>query len=123
MRSIADKHMRKGKAVVTCILCGNKVMGEDFYNDFMEDKMSAWQKFQLNALVKIARAGAKVLGGTFDDTKEERMRMLLTVHFSRSVRNGLHRKVLTENLVKCEDDIKELQKFLEIDERIIKFVT
>lgn len=124
MRSIADKHMVKGRAVVRCKLCEQKVMGEDFLRDFREDKLSAFQRFQLKMLMKIAKKGADAVDKELVtheamSDKALRMEVLLFAHFTRRSRNKLHRDVIFE-AAKMGNGHELLHKYLEIDPGVLE---
>lgn len=125
MKSIADKHLVKGRTVVRCKLCEQKVMGEDFLRDFREDKLSAFQRFQLNGLMKLAKKGADAVDKALVPNekmldKAMRMELLLFTHFTRRARNKLHRDVIFE-AAKTGNGYELLNKYLEIEPGVLKF--
>lgn len=124
MANIREKDMSKGVTLVTCNICGEKLLGQKFFNNFKNGKLSRWQKIQIKAVNKLSKMGAKVLGMELEDSPRSTLLSLLTLHLTRkSARvSKEHAKVLAE-ITKRMDDFAVLSENYTMDRQIQTFLS
>ncbi len=120
MRTI-KRELVKGLPLATCNICGKKAMGEDFFDNVMNEKLPILTRFQLKAVMKMAATGLKVIGEKLDTKdKKEVIKSCLTLHFTHA-KNVPHAKALA-NVVKTKDELGFLKENFQMSKKLINYL-
>jgi len=123
MKTLNEKFTSKGRALANCNICGKSLIGESFFSQLINNKLSFFQKNQMKLLLKTAGAGAKILEMEIDKSPKSLVGMIITRHYSSKAlkRNSEHKKVLDE-MINSLKDYEVIKKYASFSKELLNYL-